>query len=98
MGRLEIVNVRNIELQHSSLPTLKLRMMTDKMYQFDCEWNDKIWTIDLGRNVATNGRYPITVSSQYATFKTEELSLTILRGQNFLRHTVMMLIQELERC
>ena len=95
--RLEIQNIKKIEALHSHLPALKLVMMTDGMYHFDCRWGDRDWSIVLGRRLNLNSRYAITVRSSVAHFTTMELSLSMLSEQNYLRHNVKNMIEELSK-
>ena len=92
---LEIKNIRKIEAEHSHLPALKLVLMTDGMYHFDCHWNIRDWSIMLGRKQNLNGRYPITVRSSAAHFTTRELGLGILGSDNYVRYSVKDMIEEL---
>ena len=65
---LEIKNIRKIEMEHSHLPALRLTLMTDKMYHFDCQWGDRDWSIDINRYKNSDGRYQLIVRSSIAHF------------------------------
>jgi len=95
--RLEIKNIRKIEAEHSHLPALKLTLMTDGMYHFDCRWGDRDWSIVLGRRENLNSRYAITVRSSVAHFTTNELGLGILSSENYLRYHVKTMIDKLSK-
>ena len=94
---LEIKNIRKIEVEHSHLPALRLTLMTDKMYHFDCRWGDRDWSIVLGRTKNLNSRYAITVRSSVAHFTTNELGLGILSSENYVRYHVKTMIEELSK-
>jgi len=94
---LEIKNIRKIEMEHSHLPALKLTLMHDNRYHFDCRWNDRDWSIMLGRNKNLNGRYPLTVRSSVAHFTTRELGLGILNSDAYVRYSVKNMIDELSK-
>lgn len=95
--RLEIKNIRKIEAEHSHLPALRLTLMTDGMYHFDCRWGDRDWSIVLGRRENLNSRYAITVRSSVAHFTTNELGLGILSSENYVRYHVKTMIEELSK-
>jgi len=93
---LEIKNIRKIELEHSHLPALKLTLMTDGMYHFDCQWGNVNWVVELGRNKTPAGRYPLTVG--YGAHRSRrEISYNLLANPNFLRHMVMQLTDEVRK-
>jgi hypothetical protein len=94
---LEIKNIRKIEAEHSHLPSLKLLLMTDGMYHFDCRWDDRDWSIVLNRYQNLGGRYPITARSSGAHFTTNELGLGILCSENYVRYHVKTMIDELSK-
>jgi len=94
---LEIKNIRKIEIEHSHLPALKLTLMTDKMYHFDCRWGDRDWSIVLGRTKNLNARYVLTVRSSVAHFNQVELGLGILSSENYVRYSVKNMIEELSK-
>lgn len=94
---LEIKNIRKIEAEHSHLPALRLTLMTDKMYHFDCRWGDRDYQIVLGRRENLNSRYAITVRSSVAHFTTNELGLGILNSENYVRYHVKTMIEELSK-
>jgi hypothetical protein len=95
--RLEIKNIKKIETEHSHLPTLKLVIMHVDMYHFDCYWDDMAWSILLGRMPNLNGRYPLTVRSAQGLFSTTECSLGMLGDPNFVRYSVMKMMNELNK-
>ena len=94
---LEIKNIRKIEMEHSHLPALRLTLMTDKMYHFDCQWGDRDWSIDLNRYKNSDGRYQLIVRSSIAHFTTRELGLGILSSENYVRYHVKTMIEELSK-
>jgi hypothetical protein len=94
---LEIKNIRKIEIEHSHLPALKLVMMSDGMYEFNSYWDDMAWLIQLGRMPNLNGRYPLTVRSAQGLFSTTECGTGMLGDQNFLRYSVMKMMNELNK-
>lgn len=94
---LEIKNIRKIEMEHSHLPALRLTLMTDKMYHFDCQWGDRDWSIDLNRYKNSDGRYQLIVRSSIAHFTTRELGLGILGSDNYVRYSVKDMIDELSK-
>jgi hypothetical protein len=95
--RLTIKNIRKIEAEHSHLPALKLTLMTDKMYHFDCRWGDRDWSIVLGRTKNLNARYALIVRSNVTHFTTRELGLGILSSENYVRYSVKDMIEELSK-
>lgn len=94
---LEIKNIRKIEVEHSHLPALRLSLMTDKMYYFDCRWGGRDWSIVLGRTKNLNARYPLTVRSSVAHFTTNELGLGILSSDAYVRYHVKTMIELLSK-
>ena len=94
---LEIKNIRKIEIEHSHLPALKLTLMTDGMYEFNCYWDDMAWLIQLGRMTNLNNRYPLTVRSAQGLFSTTECGTGMLSDQNFLRYSAMKMMNELNK-
>ena len=94
---LEIKNIRKIEMEHSHLPALRLTLMTDKMYHFDCQWGDRDWSIDLNRYKNSDGRYQLIVRSSIALWSTRELGLGILGSDNYVRYSVKDMIDELSK-
>ena len=95
--RLEIQNIRKIETEHSHLPALKLVMMSDDIYEFNSYWDDMAWVIRLGRRVNINNRYPLTVRSAQGLHTKTEHSTAMLRDENFLRFSVMKMMNELNK-
>jgi hypothetical protein len=95
--RLEIKNIRKIEAEHSHLPALKLVMMSDGMYEFNSYWDDMAWLIQLGRRVNINNRYPLTVRSAQGLYSKTECSTAMLRDENFLRFSVMKMMNEFNK-
>ena len=95
--RLEIQNIRKIEVEHSHLPALKLVMMSDGMYEFNSYWDDMAWVIQLGRRVNPNNRYPLTVRSAQGLHSRTECSRGMLGDQNFLRYSIMKMMNELNK-
>ena len=94
---LEIKNIRKIEVEHSHLPALRLTLMTDKMYHFDCRWGDRDWSIVLKRYKNSDGRYQLIVRSTVALWSTMELGLGILSSENYVRYSVKGMIDELSK-
>ena len=94
---LEIKNIRKIEVEHSHLPALKLVMMSDGMYEFNSYWDDMAWVIQLGRRVNPNYRYPLTIRSAQGFHSRTECSLAMLCDENFLRFSVMKMMNELNK-
>ena len=84
-------------MEHSHLPALRLTLMTDKMYHFDCQWGDRDWSIDLNRYKNSDGRYQLIVRSSIAHFTTRELGLGILGSDNYVRYSVKDMIDELSK-
>ena len=94
--RLEIKNIKKIETKHSHLPSLKLVMMSDGMYEFNCYWDDMAWVIQLGRMPNLNSRYPLTVRSAQGLFSTTECATGML-SENFLRYSVAVMMAKLNK-
>ena len=94
---LEIKNIRKIEAEHSHLPALRLSLMTDKMYHFDCRWGDRDWSIMLNRSKNLDGRHQLIVRSSVAHFNQVELGLGILSSENYVRYSVKNMIEELSK-
>ena len=94
--RLEIQNIKKIEVEHSHLPALKLVMMDVGMYHFNCYWDDMAWVIQLGRMPNLNNRYPLTVRSAQGLFSTTECGTGML-SENFLRYSVMKMMNKLNK-
>jgi hypothetical protein len=95
--RLEIQNIKKIEAEHSHLPALKLVMMSDGTYEFNSYWGDMAWLIQLGRRVNPKNRYPLTVRSAQGLHSKTECSTAMLRDENFLRFSVMKMMNELNK-
>ena len=95
--RLEIQNIKKIEAEHSHLPALKLVMMSDDIYEFNSYWDDMAWVIRLGRRANPNSRYPLIVRSAQGLYSKTECSTGMLRDENFLRFSVMKMMNELNK-
>ena len=95
--RLEIQNIRKIEVEHSHLPALKLVMMSDDTYEFNSYWDDMAWVIQLGRIPNFYNRYPLTVRSAQGLYSKTECGRGMLGDQNFLRFSVMKMMNEINK-
>lgn len=74
-------------------------MMDDgfDLYHFNSYWDDMAWVILLGRMPNLKGRYPLTVRSAQGLFSTTECTTGMLSDPNFLRFSVMKMMNELNK-